>query len=121
MAAREQQRKIRVLAVDDEPEILSFYERCWRNDETVKLTTTLSSTVALKLISQKAQEFDLLLTDQRMPGLSGAELAEHVRSNHPELPIVAITAVTEEFPSNLANSVLSEPVGLKELKSCGTS
>ncbi|MCK8046564.1 response regulator transcription factor [Shewanella sp. 1CM18E] len=45
--------------------------------------------VALKLLQQ--QEFDLLLSDIEMPGLTGLELATWCQSHKPELKIVIVT------------------------------
>jgi len=44
---------------------------------------------ALRLL--RSQHFDLLLTDQAMPGLSGIELAEAAVRIHPDIPIVLLT------------------------------
>jgi DNA-binding NtrC family response regulator len=40
----------------------------------------------------EAESFDLLLTDQKMPGMSGLDLLERARAQHPRLPVVLMTA-----------------------------
>ena len=46
-----------------------------------------SGEAALDLLGQE-QEFDLLLTDVGLPGMSGEELAAKVREKYPSLPVV---------------------------------
>ena len=38
---------------------------------------------------------DVLMTDIRMPGMSGLELAKYVKASHPELPCIVMTAHTD--------------------------
>ncbi len=40
----------------------------------------------------QAEEWDVVLTDLRMPGMTGIALCERVRSNRPEVPVVVLTA-----------------------------
>ena len=52
----------------------------------------------------KAEDFDLLVTDQGMPGMTGLELIEAVRGRLPGLPIVLITGYAE-LPRDLSLDV----------------
>jgi len=47
-----------------------------------------SSTKALEAFSAAPERFDALLTDERMPELTGTELAARVKALRPELPVV---------------------------------
>jgi len=43
---------------------------------------------ALNLVNEKGDSFDAIFSDIVMPGMSGIELAQHVRQNHPAMPII---------------------------------
>lgn len=47
---------------------------------------------ALAHIERESERFDLLITDVRMPGLTGGELLAKMREKRPESPVVVITA-----------------------------
>jgi signal transduction histidine kinase len=64
---------LRVLVVDDEPALLRAFKRMLRDHE---VTTAPSGTRALELL--EAGEFDLVLCDVMMPGMSGTELHRRV-------------------------------------------
>lgn len=49
--------------------------------------------------------FDLLITDQTMPGLSGAELAKAVLEIKPSLPIIMCTGHSDIIPEEKALSM----------------
>ncbi len=53
----------------------------------------------MALLAQ-ASQLDLLITDIRMPGMSGIELAEHVRRDRPELPVIFVTGYATEFQAS---------------------
>jgi CheY-like chemotaxis protein len=55
-----------------------------------KVVTAGDGQEALKILSE--QKFDLLLSDIRMPGMSGIELIQHVQSAYPEMQYVLMTA-----------------------------
>lgn len=66
--------KPRILCVDDEEHIVSSLKRTLRKEAEV--FTALSGTEALKILEQ--QEIDLLITDMRMPHMTGAELLNEI-------------------------------------------
>jgi DNA-binding NtrC family response regulator len=55
----------------------------------------VSPSRALELFHNKPDEFDLVVTDQTMPGLTGVQLAEEVWSERPGLPVVLCTGFSE--------------------------
>ena len=62
---------------------------------------------------------DLLIVDYAMPGMTGAELARHVRAKHPRLPIIFASgyAETSALDSVAENSiVLRKPFRVSELQ-----
>ena len=64
--------------------------------------------------------FDLLLTDIRMPGLDGLELARQVRRRYPQLGVLLVTAYVQDAlgATDLGGDgidVLSKPFNLSEL------
>jgi len=73
---------------------------------------------ALELL--RSQPFDLLLTDQSMPGLSGLELTDAVARMHPDMPIVVLTGHTDvELAKDSlrrgASDFVTKPVNAREL------
>lgn len=51
-----------------------------------------ASNAAEALRAFEEQEFDLLVTDFKMPGMSGIELARAVRSRDPRFPVIVMSA-----------------------------
>ena len=86
--------KIKTLIVDDEPNLLRALEACLRS-EGFDTTTARSGPDALVKVAQSIP--DLVLTDVRMPGMSGYELARHLRESPRTalVPIVLLTARTD--------------------------
>ncbi len=73
---------LRVLVVDDEPEIASLIEEAL-TDEGHQVVKALNGSRAIDAL--QTGEFDLIVSDMRMPGMSGRELHEQVRSRWPDL------------------------------------
>jgi len=80
----------RVLFVEDEAFIrLSVAERL--SEAGLAMTTACSAEYAFDLLRER-HRFDLLLTDIHMPGrFSGIDVARHVRSLWPEMPVIFVT------------------------------
>ncbi len=79
-----------ILFVDDEDFLVQVMQR-QLEDYGYRVTVTTDSREALEKIRTQPEKFDLLITDQTMPGLTGAELAEAVKKILPELPIILCT------------------------------
>ncbi|TXD39406.1 response regulator [Lujinxingia vulgaris] len=75
------------LVVDDEPDILDAIARLFRKEYTV--LTAQSVEEALKLIA--AHDVQVVMTDQRMPKMSGIEFLAELREDHPEIVRVLFT------------------------------
>lgn len=71
----------RVLLVDDEPNILSALTRTLL-DEPYDILTALSAEEGLKLLEMDPCQ--VIISDERMPGMDGADFLNIVRDNYPE-------------------------------------
>ena len=107
----------RILVVDDEPAQLElaggFLKK--RGFETV-----LAESGEKALRSFRDQPFDLVLTDQKMAGMSGLELVHAVRALNPETAVIVMTAygTIETAVSAIkagAADYLTKPLNLDEL------
>jgi putative nucleotidyltransferase with HDIG domain len=80
--------EFRVLVVDDQAPILKFLGSALAGQGCV---TAAASTAeqALELLAR--QRFDLVISDIKMPGLSGLDLLRAVKSRQPDTPVVLIT------------------------------
>lgn len=80
--------KERILVVDDERAILELGRR-FLSSEGFDVETASQGMQAMKLLEQGP--YEILLTDIRMPGMSGLELMKMARSVRPEIIMVVIT------------------------------
>ncbi len=80
-----------MLIVDDEPDMLDFFERVFRSDYDVHRAN--SADEALALLAK--HRFAVLLTDQKMPRVTGVELVERIGDGHPDLVKVLVSGFTD--------------------------
>jgi len=79
----------RVLVVDDEEGMREVCAETVSRLDGVEVATEEDPQRAFERIQQES--FDLLISDVRMPGISGVELLEKVREHDPELPVLIMT------------------------------
>lgn len=113
-------RPIQALVVEDHPasrQIISLQLQALG----IEASVCDNAMTALDLISQN--HFDLLLTDQSIPGMQGSDLAKHLRNTgHQDLIIVGITAdiyaldSRHQFLAAGMNGVLIKPLSLMSLE-----
>lgn len=89
----------RLLVVDDDATDRAAAARCLGDDD-VEVVEAESADRALELID--AEPPDAVLTDLRMPGMTGLELVEVLRERHPRLPVVLMTSMGNERTAVLA-------------------
>ena len=87
-----EEKKRKILLVDDEENNLAFMERCLHN-EPYEITKTLNPQEALELV--KSQKFDVILSDHKMPNISGVDFFEKTLDISPDSIKILITAYSE--------------------------
>ena len=102
-AAETRHRQLRILLVDDDS-LVSMNTAYMLMDLGHSVLEASSAAHAIKLLESDAQ-FDVMITDYAMPGMTGLDLAIKVKQLQPKLPIVLATGYAElprrapiEFP-----------------------
>lgn len=103
-----------ILIIDDEPGVLKSTRTCLQH-LGYEVTTASNGEEGIGLFD-KGPKFDLVITDIRLPGLSGNEVAKHIRdSDRPYTPIVAITGFGADIGQQLFDGILVKPFKIKSL------
>ncbi|MFO0552589.1 MAG: response regulator [Polyangiaceae bacterium] len=86
-----------VLLVDDDPPLLTALTATLEGRiAQIALEPCASSRRALELLSTK--DYDVIVTDVRMPDVGGLELLAHAKTHQPDSPVILMTGLaTEEF------------------------
>lgn len=82
----------KILIVDDESDMLSTCKAALLRDGC---RVELEERPLVALDRLKAKDFDLLITDIKMPKLSGVDLLQSARAADPQLPVILMTAYPE--------------------------
>lgn len=109
---------IRILFVEDEDSVRTFAARALKK-KGYDIICCNSSENALEQL-EKDKNFDLLLTDMMLPGMSGTELAAIVKEKIPAIKIILASGYSEEIAKQgLSNSdefeFLAKPFSLGDL------
>ncbi|MBU0484967.1 MAG: PAS domain S-box protein [Proteobacteria bacterium] len=98
----------RILFIDDE-ELLAEMGKDMLERLGYRVTLRRSSLEALATFQNTPDEFDLVITDQTMPEMTGADLARRMMQIRPDLPIILCTGY-----SNLIDEDSAKGLGIKE-------
>ncbi len=109
----------RVMVVDDEPAVAAMSGEALRALGH-EVETFVDSRDALRAFADHPEAYDLILTDQTMPHLTGTHLAAAMRKSRPGLPVIIVTGYrprVEQGPVDLWSgcTVLAKPYSLGEL------
>ncbi len=108
----------KIIVVDDEPANLRLLERLFRHDYEV--ITAESGEEALRLLSD--HDAALVITDQRMPNMTGVELLKRTADIRPQMVRIILTGYTdvetlvEAINSGLVYKYVTKPWNNEELR-----
>ncbi|MBI5542493.1 MAG: PAS domain S-box protein [Deltaproteobacteria bacterium] len=104
----------RILFVDDEPPLARLGKQILEG-LGYQVVSLSNPSDALDLFEEKPEAFDLVVTDQTMPHVTGLTLAREIHEVRPELPILLCTGYSESIPADGAQSLGVRQVLLKPL------
>jgi CheY-like chemotaxis protein len=85
----------RILVVDDEPMVCALITRAL-TDVGYEVVAVANGRAALDAARGAEVAFDLIVTNNYMPGLNGVELVDRVRQDFPTLPILHIDDISRK-------------------------
>jgi DNA-binding NtrC family response regulator len=108
-----------ILMVDDDETILSALQPIL-SLLGYRVTARSDPEEALADFSAYPREFDLVLTDQLMPGMLGSELAAKIHEARPELPVILLTGyarelTVDELATSCIRALLQKPIAKSDL------
>jgi CheY-like chemotaxis protein len=107
-------KRLTVLAVDDDALVL-FNTTAMLEDLGHTVVEAYSAKDALAELA--AQKFDLVITDQAMPHMTGAQLVAEIRKTQPGLPVIVATGYAELPPGTVDDvKVLNKPFTENQLE-----
>ncbi|MFO7558211.1 MAG: PAS domain S-box protein [Desulfobacterales bacterium] len=86
----------RILFVDDETPIVKAGKRILE-ELGYRVETKTSPTEALELFRTHPDQFDLVITDMTMPGMTGDRLSQEVMNIRPDIPVILCTGFSEKI------------------------
>ena len=114
-----------ILVVDDEPDVAEMFRQRFRREVrqgTYVLHFAPSGEAALETLSNGVQpELIVILSDINMPGMDGLTLLREIKTQHPELPVMMVTAYGDDerrrrAAEDGAFEFLTKPVDFEKLK-----
>ncbi|MBV9659341.1 MAG: response regulator [Verrucomicrobia bacterium] len=117
--ARQVGRTLRILVVDDQRIVCDLLQEQLQGDGHTVQTAQGGAEGLKKFLSEP---FDLLLTDQAMPGMNGESLAAAAKEHAPEVPVILLTGFGDYLQAirktqlSDVDLVLHKPVTLQDLR-----
>lgn len=109
---------MKLLIVDDEVEICDFLKSFFE-ERSYDVKSATSGEAALKVV----EEFNpkVILLDIKMPGIDGVEVLKRVKSKHPKIKVIMVTALEtrdkiEECLRLGADNYITKPLSLEYLE-----
>jgi two-component system response regulator (stage 0 sporulation protein F) len=116
---------LRILIVDDEADVELLFRQRMRKavrEGLLQLEFAFSGEEAIQLLnSNEHTDVALILSDINMPGMSGYELLEKIKSAHPSMKVVMVTAYGDEQYREKARQLgaddfITKPIDFKQIE-----
>ncbi|WP_240192173.1 hybrid sensor histidine kinase/response regulator [Desulforhopalus vacuolatus] len=107
--------KERILFVDDE-ESLGKMSKTMLERIGYHVTVRKSSFEALETFQKQPDQFDLVITDQTMPAMTGSEMSRRMLQIRPDIPIILCTGYSSTISEEKAKSMGIKDFALKPLE-----
>ncbi len=111
----------RLLIVDDDSDIVQVLKLGLQKNRFLVNAFT-NPEEALQSFKSNAKSYCVVVSDMRMPELSGIQLAKKVKEINPDVKVVLMTGFeirdnefSKVFPSTSVDGFVQKPVGIKEL------
>jgi CheY-like chemotaxis protein len=104
---------LKILVVDDDPHVAGVIAAMLQHDNHAP-TIALSATEALQKLDNA--QFDLVLTDQQMPGVPGDQLALIIKQRPSPVPVILVTSTPPDLPLKQMDLLLVKPFTLRQLR-----
>ncbi len=104
----------RILFVDDEKMLVEMGRKMLER-LGYRITARASSLEALETFQGMPDQFDLVITDQTMPGMTGLELAKRLLQIRPDIPIILCTGYSTIISEDMAKAAGVREFALKPL------
>lgn len=119
--SNQQAKKLSILIVDDEPDILTIFKKSL---EYVGHSTYgfVNPSAALAHFRENQKAYDLIISDIRMPGLSGFDFVREVRKSNKDVRIILMTSfavsmkeIKTVLPSLKIDGLVDKPISITKL------
>lgn len=112
----------KILVVDDE-EMLLLFINDFLSHHNYSVTVCTDAGEALEIIKSSIDEFDLIITDQAMPKMTGLELVKQVREINNNIPIILCSGYNDVVDENEMKAYqisffLQKPVDNSQMLKC---
>jgi CheY-like chemotaxis protein len=93
-----------ILLIDDEEPIVRMVQQMLEH-LGYNVTALTNSMKALEAFRRQPEKFDLVITDQTMPNITGAQLAQKLLGIRPDIPIILCTGFSEVMMEEKARAI----------------
>ncbi|MDN5847133.1 MAG: response regulator [Candidatus Nitrosocosmicus sp.] len=110
-----------IIVVDDEPELATLFKTFLKNGG-YDVVSFIDPVLALEYFKETAEKHSLIITDLRMPGICGIDLAKSIREMNIKIKIFLMTAFDakdledrEDFKIARIDRLIQKPISFSDL------
>ena len=116
-SSRSNESPTRIIVIDDDQDILNLFSDFLKK-EGYGVTSFLDPLKALEEIHRRPQRYSIIITDVRMPGISGIELIRRIRKINHDIKVIIISAFElngEDLRNIRYDNFIEKPVHMQYL------